>query len=362
MKVTHIIERLDTGGAQSLLAQLLPAISARGAVDVTVMVYQSCGSAIEESLRQTPGVRFVNLDLKQTRTLSPVFRMVSEVREADVVHAHLFPALYHVALASWIAGTPAVYTEHNVTNRRRRHKALRLPERMIYGMYAGVTSISNAGVESLRSWLGEGGENVSLIPNGIDVSRFAIERPHPSQWPVIFGRSGRAIVMVSRFSAAKDQATLIRAVPHIEDKEAFVVLVGDGETRGEVERLASELGVSDRVVFTGNRSDVPRLLAAAEIGVLSTHWEGMSMSVIEMMASGLPIVATDVAGMREMLDGVGRLVPEGDERALAGVLNELLTGGCREDAGRIAVSRQRAGRYDIAAVAEAYVRLYKELV
>ena len=213
-----------------------------------------------------------------------------------------------------------------------------------------------------RDRLGDCKGDVSMIPNGIDVSSYAVEPPHPSQWPLIFGRSGRAIVMVSRFSAAKDQATLVRAVPYLMDDEAFVVLVGDGETRGEVEKLADEIGVSDRVVFTGNRGDVARILSAAEIGVLSTHWEGMSMSVIEMMASGVPIVATDVAGMRDMLDGVGRLVPEGDERMLADTLNELLAGGSREDAGRIAVSRQRAGRYDISAVAEAYVRLYKELV
>lgn len=362
MRVTHIIERLDVGGAQTLLSQLLPAMAAHSDVEVTVMVYHSCGSAIEQALCQNERIRFVNLDLKQTRTMSPVFRMVSEVRSADIVHAHLFPALYHVALATWIAGTPAVYTEHSVTNRRRDHKLLRPLERMVYGMYAGVTSISNAGVESLKRWLNDGEGEVSLIPNGIDVSRYAVERPHPSQWPVIFGRSGRAIVMVSRFSKAKDHATLVRAIPYLDDKEAFVALVGDGETRGEVERLAEELGVSARVVFTGIRPDVARILSAAEIGVLSTRWEGMSMSIIEMMASGLPFVASDVAGMREMVGDVGRLFPEGDERALSDVLNELLASDNRDDTARISRSRELARRYDVAATAEAYLRLYERLI
>ncbi|MDE5773178.1 MAG: glycosyltransferase [Muribaculaceae bacterium] len=363
MKITHVIERLDVGGAQSLLAELLPVLGERPEVEVTVVVYRSVkDSAFEARLRESPHVRFVNLDLKQTRTLSPIFRLVSEVREADVVHAHLFPALYHVAGASLITGTPAVYTEHNTTNRRRGKRWLQIPERMIYGVYSSLTAVGLSAAEALEQWIGREHGDVSVIVNGINLSHYDMEPAHPSQYPSIFGRSGKAIVMVARFADSKDHATLLRAIPYLNDDEAFVAMVGDGKTLPEMKQLATELGVNDRVEFLGERTDIPRILSASEVGVLSTHWEGMGICVVEMMAAGLPVVVTDIAGMREMLGDAGRLFPEGDERALSDLLNELLAAEIRHDAERMASSRRRAQRYDIASTADAYLRLYERII
>ncbi len=363
MRITHVIERLDTGGAQSLLGQLLPAMAENPGVEVTVVVYQSePESAVEQKLRESENVRFVNLDLKKTRGLSPVFRLVSEVRRADIVHAHLFPALYHVAGASLISGTPMVYTEHGMTNRRRNRALYRPVERMVYGFCRKIFAISAGAAVSLEQWLGLEREEVEVVTNGINAAAFELERPHTSQWPLIFGREGKAIVMAARFNVAKDHSTLIRAMRHVDDESAFLALAGDGETRREMERLAEECGVSHRVVFLGDRDDVARLLSAAEIGVLSTHREGMSMSVIEMMASGLPLIVTDVEGMDAMTQDAAVLVAEGDEEALASAINGLLATHARDDEAMCEHRRSLARKYDIHHTAQEYLKNYFSLI
>lgn len=363
MKITYVIERLDVGGAQSLLAELLPVLGGRADVEVTVVVYRSVKeSVIEARLRECPDVRFVNLDLKQTRTLSPIFRLVSEVREADVVHAHLFPALYHVAGASLISGTPAVYTEHSTTNRRRGKWWLRGLERMIYGVYSRLTAVGPSAADSLEQWLGRERGEVSVIVNGINMSHYDIEPAHPSQYPSIFGRSGKAIVMVARFADSKDHATLLRAIPYLNDDEAFVAMVGDGETLPRMKQLAVDLGVSDRVEFLGERSDIPRILSASEVGVLSTHWEGMGISVVEMLAAGLPVVVTDIAGMRDLVGDAGRVFRPGDERQLAEIINGMISSGARGDACETARRRAQASRYNIDRTADEYMSVYESLI
>lgn len=363
MRITHVIERLDTGGAQALLAQLLPAMAECPGAEVSVVVYQSVAdSAVEQRLREAENVRFVNLDLKKTRGFSPVFRLVSEVRRADIVHAHLFPALYHVAGASVISGTPMVYTEHGMTNRRREHRLYRPMERMVYGFCRKLIAISAGAAAALEEWLGMERGSVEVVANGINASEFELERPHASQWPLIFGREGKAIVMAARFSSAKDHSTLIRAMRQVEDDSAFLALAGEGETRRDMERLADECGVGRRVVFLGDRDDVPRLLSAAEVGVLSTHREGMSLSVLEMMASGVPLIATDVEGMSSLTQDAAVLVAEGDADALAAAINGLIAGNAREDTAMRDHRRQIARQYDIRRTAEEYMSLYERIL
>lgn len=359
MKITHVIPELTTGGAQRLLADLLPVMASDPEMELTLVVYRSVkDSDVERALREDSRIRFVNLDLKQMRSLSPAFRLVSEVRRADVVHAHLFPALYHVALAAAIAGTPAVFTEHSSHNRRRDRKLLRPLERMVYAGYSEVCAISGSAAESLAAWLGR--ESVEVVANGVDMARFSVERPHASQLPMIFGRGGRAVLMVSRFAPSKDQATLIRAMGEIEDPDVFAAFAGSGETLEECRRIAEAEGVAGRVVFLGDRDDVPRLVAAAEVGVQSSRWEGFGLSAAEMMAGGLPLIASDVAGLRDLVEGAGELFAKGDHKDLAQKISRILALG-RDSAEIAAMGRreaERAAMHDIGATARRYKEIY----
>jgi glycosyltransferase involved in cell wall biosynthesis len=162
----------------------------------------------------------------------------------------------------------------------------------------------------------------------------------------------------------KDQANLIHAFARVRERvpEAVLLLIGDGTLRGELERLAGELGLMDAVRFLGDRSDVDRLLRGLDIFALSSLSEGYSVALLEACAAGLPIVATDVGGNREIVrdQNNGLLVPAADPDALAAALGRLL------QAPELTSTMGRAGRKWVLAegslrtMAERYLRLYAQ--
>lgn len=143
-------------------------------------------------------------------------------------------------------------------------------------------------------------------------------------------------------------------------KDYHLVLVGDGEKRPELEALIAELGLTERVHLLGLRNDVPNILKASDVVVMSSHREGLSLSNVEGMASGNPFVASDVEGLREVTKGYGILFPHGDNKALAEEIQKLCTdkGYCEEV---VRKCHEWALQYDISKMAEGYFEAYREI-
>ena len=195
--------------------------------------------------------------------------------------------------------------------------------------------------------------DVLTVKNGVNLKTFREASPIEG-----FCKDGVfAIVMVAAFRPQKDQETLIRAMALLPEKcELF--LAGDGETRPGLEELSKTIGVGKRVHFLGIRKDVPQILKSADVVVMSSHYEGLSLSSIEGMAVDKPFVASDVDGLHEIVEGAGILVPHRDEKALADTITTLLEDPsyCR----KIALScGERASEYDFSKMAEAYHEVYQ---
>jgi glycosyltransferase involved in cell wall biosynthesis len=141
------------------------------------------------------------------------------------------------------------------------------------------------------------------------------------------GRTPAPLVMVARFGPQKDHPTLLRALAGLRDHAWELDLVGEGPLVADMERLASSLGIRERVQFLGQRLDVDRLLADAQISLLVTNWEGFPLSILEAMRAGLPVVASAVGGVGESVrDGeTGYLVPAGQVEPLRDRIRQLLT-------------------------------------
>ncbi len=168
---------------------------------------------------------------------------------------------------------------------------------------------------------------ITVVNNGIDVQHFVPASDDVRREArVRLGIDRDAIVLISvgRLAAGKGQDELIRVLAHVP--EAVLVLVGDGEQREELEGLATEQDVSDRVRFLGDRNDVAEVLCAGDLFVMASVSEGLPLSVLEAMATGLPVLSYDLPGLHSVIvDGVdGRLVPLGDRESLAGAVNELI--------------------------------------
>lgn len=358
MIITHVISSLTTGGAQRIVADLLPEIAAASGVEVQLVVFSRSGSDLEAKLLASPRIKTSFLDIS-SRHPDGWRRLRPYIKEADIVHAHLFPVNYQVALANIGIGKPLVFTEHSTHNKRRDHRWLRIPEKWMYGRYDRIVAISNGVGEALAGWIGTPTDDprIKVIANGIDIKRFSESRPPTGN---SFGREGRAILMVSRFTAAKDHASVVKSLRHIKADDAFVAFAGEGPTLDSVRELAGREGVADRVVFLGNRTDIPELVKSASVGVQASHWEGFGLTVVEMMAGGLPVVASDVSGLREIVGDKGLLVQPGNAGALAEAFDRIL--GDTTLSGRMSrEGMEYARQFSIGKCAERHIDMYKEI-
>ena len=255
--------------------------------------------------------------------------------QPDVLVAHGFSEHLWGRYAGLAAGVPRlIHVEHNVRERYgfwRLRKSLWLAQRT-----ERIIGVSRA----VRDWLvhlGHPAERCTVVLNGIELSRWTQGKP--------WNDREDAIVMPARFAGQKDHFTLIRAAALLAEQglRPTVYLAGEGKSswRQRAESLARQLGVEQQVRFMGHVSNLPELLGRVKLCVLSTHYEGLGLGLIEGMASGCCGIGTDVEGVQEVMTHgeTGFLVPHEDARALADTIASLL--GDPATASRIAEAGQR---------------------
>ena len=359
LKILHIINNLAAGGAEKLILETLPLYRKEG-VEVHLLLLNNRNPAFYDELLNTACCPVYVLGSRSVYNPLLIFRIIPYLRRFPLVHVHLFPALYWTALAKMISFPKAklCFTEHSTTNRRRSRPYFKMLDRMIYRQYARIVTISPDVDDALRLYLGAGNDRIRLIPNGISLEKINSAEPYPAT-EFFPDHDARIIIQVSRFYVPKDQFTLIRAMSLLP-AQVKLMLVGDGDLLPSCRELATELGLEQRVHFTGIRMDVPRLLKTADIVVLSSKYEGLSLACLEGMASGRPFVASDVPGITGTVSGAGILFPAGDAQALAGVIRDLLTDE-KLYSDTVAACRKRAAQYDISVMAGKYIGLWKEL-
>jgi len=208
----------------------------------------------------------------------------------------------------WLLGT-----------KRFAHRTLyRAGGRMADGFIAVSSDVAATVREAYRPPI----ERLAVIPNGVDVERYAREVDRDAVRSSIgVAPDAQLAIVVAKLMTQKGHAVLLDALPRVLERVSAlrVVLVGEGELRGALDARVTDGGLAGRVIFAGNRGDIPQLLAASDLFVLPSLWEGLPMALLEAMASGLPVVATAVSGTREVIEPgrSGILVPPGDADALA---------------------------------------------
>lgn len=360
MKILHVITSLRTGGAEKLMVDLLPRLRDLGN-EVELLCFDGTRTPFYEQLEAT-GIRIHSLGMRSNvYHPSYLFRFVRFLKKHkyDVVHTHNTAPQLFAAIGGVLCSVVLVTTEHNTSNRRRGWTWYRPIDRAMYAAYRRIICISDAAEKNLRESLNHTKDpKICTIYNGVDVHRFAKATPAPDLHP----RPGRKVlVMVAGFRYQKDQDTLIRTLSLLPEDGYELWLVGNGERRGELERLCAELGVSERVRFLGIRMDVPAVLKASDVVVMSSHFEGLSLSNIEGMSVGKPFMASDVDGLREVTQGAGVLFEHGNAEQLAAEIRKLA-----EDKayyGEVAARcKERALQYDISVMAASYNKVYRNIV
>ena len=340
MKLVYVITRADAvGGASIHVRDLARAMGQRGH-DVTVLV--GGRGPVTEQMEEA-GVRYWPLR-HLGRAIHPL-RDLRALGELTGVLRELGPDLVstHTAKAGWIGraacarlGLAAVYTPHGWSVGERISGAagalVTLAERAAAGWSEAIICVSEAEKRLALSKRVAPEEKLWVVHNGVHDIEAGL-RADPGRTPV-------RICAVARFEAPKDHATLLRALAAVRWPEWELDLVGDGPLEAKMRGLAEELGIAGRVRFAGYQPDPAARLAAAQVFVLASRSEGFPRSVLEALRAGLPVVASDVGGVREAVEAGrnGLLVPPGRREALAAALESLL-----EDAG-LRVRMGQAGR------------------
>jgi glycosyltransferase involved in cell wall biosynthesis len=354
MKILHVITSLTTGGAEKLAMQFAIAFRKEGLIS-DIAIFDGQDTPMTKIAEQSQCVlyRFT----KGGSVYNPLYiiKLIRLMRNYDIIHAHNTSPQFFVAIANIFCHKKIVTTEHNTTNRRRNIWWFKPLDKWMYSRYNHIVCISDKAEENLKQYLGKGYSNISTIYNGIDINAFNSALPLDKLKTDKF-----VIVMVAAFRKQKDQDTLVKAMDLLPKGKYELWLVGDGERINEVKNLVQEMNLNENVKFFGNRTDVPNILKSADVVVMSTHYEGLSLSNIEGMAVGKPFIASDVDGIQEVTKDAGVLVPHQDAEALANEIKHL-----SEDRDYYNMIAERclirAKMYDISKTVDGYLRVYDEL-
>lgn len=353
MKVLHVITSLRTGGAEKLMVDLLPRLRDLGH-EVDLCVFDGVRTPFYQEL-EAKGIKIIALR-RGGSVYDPrnIFALVSLIKEYDVVHTHNTACQMFVAFANILAKRYIVTTEHSTSNRRRKYPILKWIDAWMYHQYKTIVTVSEIAGQNIKDYIGDSSLPTKTISNGIDVARF--RNAEPCQEVLEAYKGCYLCIMVAGFRYEKDHATVIKAFGLLPD-EYHLLLVGDGVKRGECEALSVSLGLKDRIHFLGIRMDVPNLLQTADVVIMSSHREGLSLSNLEGMASGKPFIASDVEGLHEIVSGAGILFPHQDSEPLATHICQCCTD--KDYAAGIGANCfARAQKYDIGNMAEQYAMLY----
>lgn len=344
MKVAFIITRCDDiGGAQIHVRDLSTALRKDGC-DAVVLAGTNGVLADELRARGVPYYRLHHL----ARDVGPLqdVRCFSELRQAlrdiqpDIVSTHSTKAGFIGRITGRSLGIPTLFTAHGwgFTEGRPALQALGfwVVERTTAAWAARIITVCESDRKAaVRARLAPRDRLVTIYNAMPDVAPTLRAQP---------GGTPPRLVMVARLSHWKDQPALLQALSGLKDLDWRLDLIGDGPLRGQIEELTRELGLTSRVTFLGFRSDVPEQLAKAQVFALVSKWEGFPRSILEAMRAGLPVVATDVGGVREsVVDGeTGYVIGRGDTERLRERLRKLIT-SCEL---RVAMGTAGRARYE----------------
>ncbi len=371
LRVLWLIDSLTAGGAEALLPPLARRLE-RGRVELHACALRTLGGNPFESELAAAGVPVVNLEIRNLRdraAFRDLQRLLREER-AELVHAHLTYASIWGALAARRAGLPLVATLHTLPCTGAPWSRDRLRERLMCRLLRRPGVHVLAVSQALRRAYDTAGRlpaaRVEVLHNGIDASAFAGGDRQVARAELGLAPGAFAVSSVAVLRHGKGIEVLLEAAARLRGArpDLHLVIAGDGPLRATLERRAAELGLAERVRWLGFRRDVQRVLAASDAFVLPSRFEAFPTALLEAMAAGLPVIASAVGGVPEILGEppCGIALPPGSAEALADALASLLDEPAAQRGARGAAACARLeAEFTVETWAERLAGLYERL-
>ena len=355
-RVVHIVSSLSVGGMEHFAVRMA-AWQKRAGMQASILSLQGSGPLQAEA--EAAGVLVLPLGgaNKAVRILKGIATMLR--LRPQIVHGHNQTSVQYALLGRRLIGAKVLITAHG------RGKAdYREPTQEEWRQVSAVTAVSEAVAEEIGDSLPVG--RLSVILNGVETSAAKLSREETRKSLDIVENEIVGTI-VARIDSMKGHDTLLEACAILKrrNREFTLLIVGDGVERGNRERLSRELNLSpDKVRFLGFRNDVPDLLSASDFFLLPSLTEGLPLSVLEAMSHGLPVVATNVGGIPELIqeDVHGLLVPPKNQSSLANAIERIITNPIlRQEMGRQGASRVQK-EFSFNSMMEKYSEKYEQLI
>lgn len=361
LRVMHLLLKFGFGGSEGGVLKLANGFD-RSQIQPSIC---SCLPADAIKRKLAPDVRLFEMNRRSGNDLGFVARLWQLLRRErpHVLHTHGWATLCEGVLAGRLASVPViVHGEHGTLETRQRNLLL---QRLVWGRADQVLSVSSRLAEKMAATVRFPLERIQTIPNGVDLIRFKPDRRAAGRRALGVDSRDLVIGTVGRLLPVKDHRAFISALDGLKGRgQSFkAIIVGDGPLRQELGDYVATRDLQQAVMFLGNRVDIETVLAGFDIFVSSSISEGLSNTILEAMASGLAVVATDVGGTSELVvnESTGFLVPPGDPAALTDAMLTLVKDdGQRRAMG--AAGRVRAeAEFDVSGMIEKYAQLYVDL-
>jgi glycosyltransferase involved in cell wall biosynthesis len=328
-RVLHIITSLAVGGAQRHLLSLLAGLGDEYDCD---LVYFKDDDLVPEF--QSVAGRVTRIDFGGRSAPLHLPSLIAHIRRGqyDLVHTHLLKADIWGAIAARLAGTPVISSKHNAES-VLKHPAIGALHGLISRLDRTIIALSSAVAEYMSHTGRITGPRIVVIHYGLDPQPASADGRANIRREFDIAPDAPLALCLARLDPQKDHAGLLHAwaVVVAARPDAHLLLAGGTQLGGDayvegLHRQAAALGLDSSVHFAGVRRDVPELLAAADLLVMASRWEGLGLVFLEAMGASLPVAATRVGGVPEVVlhDGTGLLVPPGDAPALAAALLRLI--------------------------------------
>jgi glycosyltransferase involved in cell wall biosynthesis len=390
LRVMHLILNLEIGGGQEVVRTL-----------VQYLLSDECSPVVcsfkDGPLRREIERAGVLVEILPGRQYSvfalPMFVMdmfriwqglaqLVKKHQIELIQTHLLSTLdFLVLLLRYTTPVRVVlWTFHNANFELTAAKLSNSPwllwpkkliHRQLYRLGAwlvnGFIAVSDDVKQAMINIIGPIGHKITVICNGVDTSRYP-QMVDKTQVRAELGLSPNAqlIIVVATLKEQKGHRYLIDAMTSIAPRypDVHVICVGDGSLRPALQSQLQNLNLTSQIHLLGNRYDIPRLLAASDLFVLPSLWEGLSMALLEAMATGLPIIATEVSGTAQVMipDQTGLLVPPGDSSQLVQAIEQLITDPARATAMGAAAKQRVAETFSARKQAELHLALYRHLL
>ena len=352
MKVIMVIPNLDLAGAEIMCTSLSIELKQRG-IDILVVSMFNKKTSLSSVLEQN-GIKVICLNKHLGIDPKMIFelKMIFDKEKPDVVHTHL-DCIKYSAIAAWLSKVPhSIHTVHNIAEKEARGIAQKLNYFIFRYLHVVPVALSREIQESIKNTYKIEISNIPIIFNGIDLSRCNIKQSYTS--------NNMIFVHVGRFVEQKNHKMLIDAFATYSrtNVNCTLWLIGEGELYDSVLDEVKKLNLTDKVVFWGKRKNVLDIICDADVFVLPSLYEGVPISLVEAMGTGLPTIATSVGGVSSMVDKDSGILIGCNTKELVEAMQKMENEEIRRQMGKSAL-KTATRKFSSKIMADKYIDLYR---